>query len=300
VQEEEKQVQNNLPKTVLKFLLAAGFLGLVLHNMDLSELRAHLAGASFALLLISFVFLNVAQVFSALRMQFYFESVGVKLNLAFSLMLYYVGMFYNLIFPGGIGGDAYKVYLIKKRMELSVKEGIRLLLANRANGLAILVILMLSSLYLIGISHVIPFSAVIITLLIIISTISYFILAKWLLKEPFLVAFGALKYSIWVQAFTVISMMLVAVALGGEEHLPEYVFLFLLAAVMGVLPLSIGGLGIREATFLYGAIYFNDWLGIPLDKEFGVAISLTFFAISALASLIGMIWIDKVTRMEPY
>lgn len=51
---------------------------------------------------------------------------------------------------------------------------------------------------------------------------------------------------------------------------------------MSVLPLTIGGVGARELTFIYGA----QWMNVM--PETGVAFSLLFFLVSVLISLPGM------------
>ncbi len=67
---------------------------------------------------------------------------------------------------------------------------------------------------------------------------------------------------------------------------PEWVFIFLVASVVSVLPISLGGgLGTREFVFVQGADYFH------LDAHLGVIISLLFYLSNVLSSVWGAYFI---------
>jgi glycosyltransferase 2 family protein len=36
------------------------------------------------------------------------------------IQLYLLGIYYNLFLPGGIGGDGYKIYLLKQKIKIKV------------------------------------------------------------------------------------------------------------------------------------------------------------------------------------
>ncbi len=63
---------------------------------------------------------------------------------SYNLRLYYTGMFYNLFLPGGVGGDVYKVMVLKKR-ELSILSATKATLLDRVTGLLVLLSLMIIS-----------------------------------------------------------------------------------------------------------------------------------------------------------
>jgi hypothetical protein len=66
----------------------------------------------------------------------------------------------------------------------------------------------------------------------------------------------------------------------------EWIFIFLVAAVVSVLPISLGGgLGTREVVFIEGAKYFN------LDEHIGVVISLLFYLSNVLTSVWGLYFV---------
>src|SRR5829696_8566785 len=84
-----------------------------------------------------------------------------------------------------------------------------------------------------------------------------------------------------VQIFQVVCLYCVLLSLHIPLHQPEWIFIFLSASVISVLPISLGGgLGTREVVFTEGANFFH------LDPHLGVIISLLFY----LSSVAGSAW----------
>lgn len=284
---------------VVKYMGALGILAFVLKQAELGQVVAHMRTMPLWLAALAFATFTIAQICSTWRMNYYYRSVGKHIDGRYSIILYYVSLFYNIILPGGIGGDAYKVYLLRKQVGWPVGEGVRIQLANRANGLLVLMLLMFATLFFMNFGEQ-AFLAHIMTLaMMLLTVLGYFVCAKLFLKELPKVAMGAIPYSLGVQGFTVLTMCIIWYALGGRADPAEYVFLFMLAAIAGMLPITIGGLGIREFTFFYGSHYLKTYTGADMDPEFGVAISLVLFGITVLSALLGLPYMHRVGRMNP-
>jgi uncharacterized membrane protein YbhN (UPF0104 family) len=96
-----------------------------------------------------------------------------------------------------------------------------------------------------------------------------------------------------VQLFQLLSALGLVLSLGqGAQWLP-YALLFLVSSVAAMLPLTIGGTGARELTFLAGA----PLLGV--DAEQAVAIAFLFYLISTAVALTGMAFSFKPI-LHPY
>jgi len=83
-----------------------------------------------------------------------------------------------------------------------------------------------------------------------------------------------------------------------NTNIIDYLAIFLISTIATIIPITIGGAGAREITFLY-------LLGsIGLETSVGVALSLMFFAISAVSSLAGILTRisheKKVPEQEQY
>jgi uncharacterized membrane protein YbhN (UPF0104 family) len=66
-----------------------------------------------------------------------------------------------------------------------------------------------------------------------------------------------------------------------HDNTAVYLAVFLVSSLVSVLPVSVGGIGLRELVFVTAAGY------APISPESSVAFSLMFFAVTALSSLPG-------------
>jgi uncharacterized membrane protein YbhN (UPF0104 family) len=274
--------KSKLWKFLLKLLLSALALGYVLSRVDLTQVGALIARSSPVALLAALLLFNLSKIVSSLRLNRFFRLLGLELTETEALRLYYIGMFYNLFLPGGVGGDGYKIYLLKKHRGHGVGELLSATLLDRISGLAPLLffagILFLFSRY----AELLPW-------------LRWLDWAGLLLLWPTLWALYRYLFPRFRSAFlsttllgTLTQLLQLAAAwalgraLGLEGMMTELLTLFLLSSVAAVLPLSVGGVGIREFVFLYGF----SLLGLSPDP--GVAFSLLFFLITALSSLTGL------------
>jgi uncharacterized membrane protein YbhN (UPF0104 family) len=286
---------NTKTKSVLKYAVAACLLWLILHHVDTAKIEIDFQRISPLHLLLALVFVTIAQLISALRMRFLFRASEFMLNRKFAVILFYVGAFYNFLLPGGIGGDAYKVILVKKRMEIPAAQGIRLMLADRASGLCIMMLIILAMLYQIDISHLFAYQGMAITLGIVVTLGGFLFFCQWLLKQHPRTMLCSLPYSFGVQMLWVCALAALWSSLGQGRHLVEYVVLYCAASIVSMLPVSVGGLGIKEMTYYYGAKLFHQYALIDVDPELGITLSLCIFVLLFVASLPGLVWLNKVT-----
>jgi uncharacterized protein (TIRG00374 family) len=85
--------------------------------------------------------------------------------------------------------------------------------------------------------------------------------------------------SLGVQTSQIICALFILFALGEDQNIVTYLAVFLVSSLAAVLPLTIGGIGLREMTFLYAARWLN------LDVTVSLSLSLLFFIITAITSL---------------
>ncbi len=86
-----------------------------------------------------------------------------------------------------------------------------------------------------------------------------------------------------VQGLQILAILMILVAFNIKTDQIEYLLIFLISSVAAMLPISVGGIGIREMVFFK----ISDLLF--LDQKVAVAISLTFYLITLLASSFGII-----------
>lgn len=282
---------------VLKILCSAGALYLLFHQLDMPRLLALFRSAQWEWIVVAFLMLNLAQLASALRMRFYFMAEKRILSVRYSIILYYIGMLFNMVLPGGIGGDGYKAYMLKRDHRFPLRTSIRLMISGRANGLLFLVLIGLgfgavSS----TLPALLPYPLPLLLLAALVTIICYSQLSRILLKEKVETQIQASAYSFAVQALVAVCAACLFQSLNTSYpwaqhgYAPDYMMLFMISSFVSVLPISVGGIGLRELTFFYG----TQLLG--LNGEAGVAAALLYFAVNVCASLIGLFCFVAVKR----
>lgn len=228
----------------------------------------------FYLILAAFFFL-ASQIISTKRLGFFFHVQSFDLQFWSNLKLYFVGMFYNFFIPGGIGGDAYKIYLLNKKFNWSSKKLTSTLFNDRLIGLFAIVFLMLAfALFLLPQFKI----------LIILAFLLFPFIIKLILKKIFPVyhsifwkTFGI---SLLVQGFQISCFLLLLKSLHVENDFFSYSLLFLASSVLSLI--SFAGIGVREMLFLQASHFFH------FSPEFSISASLLFTIITAFFSLLGI------------
>ncbi|WNJ16284.1 lysylphosphatidylglycerol synthase transmembrane domain-containing protein [Pontibacter sp. G13] len=276
-------LQHPIAKLFLKLGLTGIALWIVWTNIDLKQTWEVVQELDFWTILVALLFFQGSKIIASLRLNRYMRTMGIFLSEWDHLKLYYLGMFYNLILPGGIGGDGYKVILLQKRSEAKTKRLIQAMVHDRlmgVSGLGMLAGVLAGLLFWqfgkpleaglgIAASLAIPIGA--------------WVISRWMFK-PFVSLIPiSLFYSFGVQLCQLVLGWIMLRGMGVEDHIPVYLCVFLVSSIAAALPLSIGGVGARELVFFYAASI------VPISKEPGVAFSLMFFLISAVSSLAGVL-----------
>jgi uncharacterized membrane protein YbhN (UPF0104 family) len=277
--------------TALKLLISAILIYFVCTKINIDEIGNTLEKSKPTYLVIALFFFLVSKILAAFRLNGYFHQLDVRLTHKSNLRLYFLGMFYNLFLPGGIGGDAYKGYLIKKSFEVPTKRVVSVLVLDRLSGLLLLFVYACVLFYVLQ-NPVLAGVKYLFILGIPLAVLVFWFLNKRFFIYVFPVFWSALGYSALVQLAQLISVWFIMMALGIEEDKVAYLVIFLVSSIVSVLPLTIGGIGSREVTFFYGA----SLLG--LDETISVGISVVFFLITAVVSLMGIWYHFKKVELE--
>ena len=223
-----------------------------------------------------------SKVFASIRLNIYFRNINIHLPEVTNLKLYWLGLFYNLFLPGSISGDAYKVIRLTKQFGVPYKKTTAAVLLDRVTGLLGLglVLAVYATLVLNNDFYVVGIIAA--TLLAV--GISYFIIKKWF--ADFLPGFwSTFFWGLVVQLFANSSAYAIMFALGITHDFNKYIFIFLVASIAAVLPLTLGGLGARELVFLELSKYFG------LNQHTSVLIGFLIYITVVISSLGGMFYI---------
>ena len=191
-------------------------------------------------------------------------------------------MFYNMFLPGGIGGDGYKIYLLNKNHSVKMVNVFNAVFWDRVAG--VFALFFLTAVFAIPSSYSSMYQQY---LPLTYAAIAFSYPLSWLLTKLLYRQFNSIflitaAESIVIQATQALSAWFILLAMSVPSHHIDYLAIFLVSTVAVVLPITVGGAGAREITFFYMLSHLG------LDPDSGVALSLIFFAISALSALLGM------------
>jgi len=262
-------------------------------------------------LIIAFVFYFIAISFIVFRWGILLKAYGHNIFRPFLWQSALIGFFYNNILPSSVGGDFYRVYDIKQNKDVPVKEGTATVVIERTIGtltsLTMLIIAyflglfkylsknealgLLISILVMALLFIAIFFPRLFKLNLLLNKFRIFARIRPGLKEfhGILISYRhKIKYllisylfSLIIQVFFIISFNSIALALGLE--LKFYVFIFILPfiALVSIVPITVGGIGIRENALVFAITIF----GIAHGKA--TLFSLIVLAIILIIGMIG-------------
>lgn len=272
-------------KLLLKIAVTVACFWYISQKIDFPRAGEAIRQANAWWLILAALLLTVSKIFSSFRLNIYFRNIGLRLTEKQNLKLYWLGMFYNLFLPGAIGGDAYKVILLGKKYNGSYKKITAAVLLDRFSGLLALGLIL--SVYGVVVLDNQLYEIILVggSLL----SVAALYLAVRFFFSDFVPGFWPTFF--WGIAVQVSQVFCVYCILAGL-HLPlsqsEWIFIFLAAAIITVLPVSLGGgLGTRELVFVEGARYFG------LDIHIAPVIGILFYLCSAIPAGLGAFFIYR-------
>ena len=294
----------------LKLLISLGLLSFLLTRVDLQTLGALFRSLRLPIFFCSLLLYILVQVLSSLRWQCLLQAEAINLSMWTLILLYFEGMFFNLMLPTLIGGDivrGYHVFQLTRRHEASLAS----ILVERLSGYVAMIMIACTALV-----FAYPFlrdpavvwltlaaSAALIGVIAgllsdqlqtlffkllnnaglarfheTIHSLYEAIQRYWKHKRALLLAVGI---SLVLQSLGIFIFYLISRSLNFLVPL-HYFFLFVpLISMVSMLPVSVAGIGVREAS----SIYFFAKVG--LDPASAMSLSLLWFAITALSSGLG-------------
>jgi uncharacterized membrane protein YbhN (UPF0104 family) len=271
----------NIVKLFIKLAVTAVCLWYVSKKIDWSLTWQLLQQSDKWWLIAAAILFIFSKIISSFRLNIYFKNIGVHLSESSNLKLYWLGMFYNLFLPGGIGGDAYKVILLNRENKQSVKLLSAAVFLDRVSGVVGLTIL--AAVYFAFINTQKSFATFLLAAIIPALMLYYLFIKK--VFTSFLSAFtSTLLLGLLVQGLQVLCAYCIMASIHITEHQSAYILIFLLSSIIAILPFTIGGLGAREVVFLWGSNLFF------LDKHQSIYISILFYLITVVVSFVGLRW----------
>lgn len=278
----------NITKTVLKFAVTTALLWYVFSQVPISKVKFRLLHANYWWMLAALCFYFGSIMASSWRLLSFFKSINLRLDTRFNFRLYLLGLFYNFLLPGGIGGDGYKIWLLNKNFKLPAKKVFWAIFFDRLSGLwAIGLIIISLKVFIpqIEIHIAIPFA------IFAVGSIIYYIIVKKFFSEFGHHFFKGHAKAVLVQSLQVLCIIMVLLGQDFNGKFAPYLLSFLISALAAVVPITVGGAGAREAIFQKMSGIFN------MDVGLAVFLSISFYLISLVVALAGIYYLLRPKRL---
>ena len=300
----------------LKAAVSAGLIVFLLKKIDLKNLGESLKGINPLYLFLALGVMFFIITLASLRWRWCLLPQGIDISTGNCLYYSLIGFFFNNFTPSTVGGDVAKGLLVsrfsKKNLGTAISIVVDRLIGLAATGLVALLALLVS-LHL-PLSPrirlvILLFTGIVLILLFLIlnkamarkfvnllsslhltrvarkmtslsEALSNYLSYPRLLKK-------ALVISLLMQISNVLLSYILALGLGIKiSFLYFLVFIPLIMAVMSI-PISLNGLGLREGAYV---VFFNL---AGISREQSLAISITYYLVVLMLSLIGGILLAK-------
>ncbi|TYP97325.1 hypothetical protein C7447_1047 [Tenacibaculum adriaticum] len=275
-------------KTFAKISISLLLLYFVYTKIDLSQIIDLFKKSNPFIIALGILFFVFSQLISSLRLNYIFHQNNFHIDHLSNLKLYFVGMFYNFFIPGGIGGDAYKVFVLNKQFSWNVKDVTKSIFYDRLIGLlAIICLLLFVGVYI--------FSPRIVMLLVGLTlSIIFFFITKLILNRFFKsidsIYTKSFIYSLIIQLLQIASIICIIIAFNLDVvNYLNYCFTFLVSSISSVI--SFAGFGAREYVFLKASTFLS------VKQTISASIGLSFNIITAIISLIGLLFLNTKLKL---
>jgi uncharacterized membrane protein YbhN (UPF0104 family) len=278
----------SITKLLLKLSVTSVLLYFIFTKIPIAKVKTRFIHANYWWTLLAAACYFVSMIASSWRLLSFFKSINLRLDPRFNFRLYLFGIFYNILLPGGIGGDGYKIYLLHKNYNHPAKRVFWAIAFDRLSGLwAIGFIIVVLKIF---IPRVAVSFAVVLSVFVA-GSVVYYALVKIFFKDFSKHFFKGHAKAMVVQSFQLLAIICLLTGQGFHGQYGLYLVSFLISALAAVVP-TFGGLGAREAIFTTLAVIFH------IDKILALYLSVAFYFISLLVALSGLYYVIRPKRLE--
>ena len=259
---------------------------LVLRGVDLTETLSLMAASRKLPWFAAFLLMVLSQVLSTFRWQILLRPLGFALPWPRVFSIYFVGMFFSLFLPSLVGGDAVKTFYVAGTWRRA-PAALYTLLADRALGLAAQQVYTVIGLFLLGAylpgwltASLAAFVALAYAVLCWLPRMAGPLLAlsrrlRELPREVLftywhdpLPALRAWAISLAIHLCLVLAHVLLGYSLGLAVTPAAFLVIYPVSAVVAFIPVSLNGIGLREAAY----VYLLSLFGVPVEVAFSFGV----------------------------
>ncbi|AZA80509.1 lysylphosphatidylglycerol synthetase [Chryseobacterium lactis] len=273
---------------MLKVGVSGVLLYFVFRKIPFSEIGKLIKTSNPLFLILALGVFGLSQMISSQRLLLYFHAQNFLIHKTDNFKLYLLGMFYNFFIPGGVGGDAYKIYTLHKKFRWNIKKLTKSVFCDRISGL-FAIILLIEGLMTMMLSGALK-------LLIIPIVITTIFLARLFFRTYFPqfknIFYQTLLYSLSVQVLQLVSVYFILKSLMQVDGMVLYFVVFLISSTLSII--SFSGIGVREWLFMKAAQYFT------FNPDISVSAAVLFSFITAIVAFAGLCFYHFKYKTDTY
>jgi glycosyltransferase 2 family protein len=275
-------------KTPLKIVITILLIYLVFQKIDFKDIRKLYLTSNLFYIFLAFLAYFFSQVVSSWRLLSFLKSIGINVSLLFNFKLYLLGLFYNIY--GGIGGDGYKIYLLRKRFQKRTRRIVFAILLDRVSGLWAIGFLFAALILMIPRIRI-PWY-LIVSVVSSATLVYYFVLQQFFRRYNSNFIKAHLK-AIVVQSLQLLSVIFILLSQNFTGKFSPYLFSFLVSSVAAVIPIGAFGFGTREYVMIHISEVFD------MKQSLAVFVTFTFSILSTIVALSGLWFVYRSREFDP-
>lgn len=285
--------ENNKGKLHLfvKIIFSTALIFFLIFNLDLSKISLLRIDVLLPLLISMFLVTMAIAVMSLRWKLLIFWFFGKQIAFFKLSKLYLIASFFNIFLPGAIGGDVVRIRKISKLVNIKIKSATFITLSERLSGIYGLLLLLSFSLLFMNFPEKMELNKYFSVWILRLSPVLVLIclpIFKWILEKStsstsYLFLWKIIGLSLIAQMGDIIIAFLFSQYFGLDVLFSSFLFIMPLVYIATVLPISLGGLGVREGVFsgllaLYG-----------VDISIAIIISLLIYLAKLCVGIVGYI-----------
>lgn len=285
---------------VLKLTFGLCILCFLFSQTSAREFLNLLKNADYKWFIFGIILYILGQLISAKKWEVISRYLGFKKSFPDYVSMYFLGMFYNSFLPTNIGGDVVKIVKLNDKSENSGKRALVAVLFDRLSGVAVLVGFIIVGFFINNtnnpIFQIVSYSLI---LFLILSCFLTFYVAnhpnifhskfKKYIESLLVPIFkkdclaGIVIYSIFFHIIVIAIHYCISQMFNLPIPTSYYLLLYPISAIAAALPISVGGIGIKEFVYVYMLKM------IEIDTSSALIFSLSFSMIILFSSLLGLV-----------
>jgi len=263
----------------LRLVVTALLIWLVSRRVDLREIGAIFRTADAGWLAGAILIYGSTLVISSYRSSIYLSGIGIQLSHWDALGLYLKGTVYNVLLPGGVGGDGYKILILRSTDGPSVKQIFQAFFFERLSGLwAICALLCILN----GTLSTPLLPPVWSWSVIGLGTVGYYFVMRRFFTEHSRYFVRTHLISLGIQTIVSVSVLCILKAQPLPFAYGPYLMSFHGSTIFSILNIGLSGLGVREFAMGYAAQMLQN------DAALSVFVASAFWLVSTATAIPGL------------